>query len=521
MGSMGDNTGQKGGQDTTAPKCMVRSASTRSLSLPSRIGPHLSGVCFANVEPTMAVGSLYNLNENPTSSSGATSPPAAVRSWPEGLGLTVWHCGDVSQSEAIMQGLANTREGPRLHLVCVDLALSAEEAADAVARQTEVLLGAFPGDTIQPVGLRPRGVPTRRLGAKQLKVSSAAQNVIAARRRLLTYECSIVPDLRMEGNHEVFLLPTECKKLQGVRLDYWQALRDTVGRRCVLFSWHHVEDLRTTLFEFAVHYTRSIASSGSVRDSIAQGNKSATIASLYGVLPPRAIAVRQQLVSLFHHGTAIAALDALLATSPRVKTGDAASVAARRNSDAASLASPRHFSLAGRLVKSPVGAWMPPARATRADRERSSSSTPPPMSSQSSMEPVSPDCDVKATVAHDPDIRPRSKSLFVPGEAKAGVPAQYTPLGAQQSNAEDAEVLATLCEVGRRWLFNEYESTHGVRRHCHHGTESRAIFCFHLIHLVNFSLFKSTYFPARRQGRLGLRSTYLSTFRKRFSYIRA
>jgi hypothetical protein len=346
-----------------------------------------------------------------------------------------------------MQGLANTREGPRLHLVCVDLALSAEEAADAVAQQTEVLLGAFPGDTIQPVGLRPRGVPTRRLGAKQLKVSSAAQNVIAARRRLLTYECSIVPDLKMEGNHEVFLLPTECKKLQGVRLDYWQALRDTVGRRCALFSWYHVEDLRTTLFEFAVHYARSMASSSSVRDSIAQGDKGATIASLYGVLPPRAIAVRQQLVSLFHHGTAIATLDTLLTTSPRAKNGNAASAAARRNSDAASLASPRHFSLAGRLVKSPVGAWMPPARATRADRERSSSSTPPPMSPQSIVKPMSPDSDdVRAT---DLEIRPRSKSLFVPGEAKAGVSALQTPLGAQQSNAEDAEIVATLCEVGR------------------------------------------------------------------------
>lgn len=106
----------------------------------------------------------------------------------------------------------------------------------------------------QMVGIRPDAIPARRLGTKQLQVYAAAQNVVATRRRLITYEALNMPNMLVKNNEAQFEVPSECRKVQGVRLDYWQSLRDTLGPKCALFSRRNPSDLRAVLRTFINHY---------------------------------------------------------------------------------------------------------------------------------------------------------------------------------------------------------------------------------------------------------------------------
>lgn len=117
--------------------------------------PHVANVAFAFVEPIVACGELYCPTQ-PLSQRTAPTEAAVTAGplWPDGVAFNVWHCDDPLQSSSITQAAANTREGPRLHLVCVDVGQPIDAIESIVATTVEQILVSFPGDYIQVRGLR-------------------------------------------------------------------------------------------------------------------------------------------------------------------------------------------------------------------------------------------------------------------------------------------------------------------------------------------------------------------------------
>eukprot|EP00056_Hartaetosiga_gracilis_P011766 m.180444 g.180444 ORF g.180444 m.180444 type:complete len:2139 (+) comp13576_c0_seq4:54-6470(+) len=209
--------------------------------------------CVRVVDPSVIPVSSHNAMMAPAL--GSFGADLEEKKWAPGLKTTVvYHRGAVF--DGVMQQFCQLRDGPRLHLICVQLPVRAEKD-DIIREQTRLLLkelcSSFPQDQFQIVCVKSIYMRDHVAAGKQMVAWNAAQQFLYERRRTITQEFVNLPvsSERTSVSHSV---PTssqspsspygsEIHATLAARLRFWEEQAIDIGRRAVVISRHDCANL--------------------------------------------------------------------------------------------------------------------------------------------------------------------------------------------------------------------------------------------------------------------------------------
>eukprot|EP00049_Salpingoeca_infusionum_P014029 m.261213 g.261213 ORF g.261213 m.261213 type:complete len:1661 (+) comp15576_c0_seq1:212-5194(+) len=234
------------------------------------------GDCLQHASPNAAVrGTRYHTKYI----ADGFEPDKEV--WPENTRIQVLHIPSSQLPDTgVTEACARFHQGPRLHLICLDLAKPADVLQQEVLARVADLLAVFPDDTLQLVGVRPHTLKTVFAAQKQLVASHAAQHLIARIRHAISSELLNIPliDGGADGSETLGpavthgLSRSNSNQVQGsamsaplqqvfsTRLAYWSEQRINLGRTCICISENDVREVRPVL-RHALHEARRIKKS--------------------------------------------------------------------------------------------------------------------------------------------------------------------------------------------------------------------------------------------------------------------